>query len=1054
MKVWKMYVIILANLLATGLFWPAPSFAQDPLICSTPDLTIPDVGAGSGAVTDTLTITTTGLITDLNVSILANYDYVGDLSFTLEHVDTGSSATLMDRPGVPASTFGCDRDNINATLDDEGATPVEEECGEPVAVSGVFTPNNPLTVFDGENIAGTWQLVVADNAPLNQGTLAQWCLLPSPQTDLAITKSADNTTPNENDPLIYIVSVNNRGPDEASGVVISDTLPVSLTFVSANPSQGAYDDGSGLWEVGSLAASESATLTLKATVNPGTVGQAITNTATLSASDQIEFPAGNNTASAGIQVAVADLRLNKQANRSIVRENDTVRYTITVANNGPDEATGLVITDTWPLSLTLVASSATQGDFDSLSGIWMVGALPDSQAVTLILIGTVNGGLAGQTITNTAAISAATQFDPDETNNRAEAVLQVSSADLAVTKVASAGQPKENDLIFYTVTVNNNGPEGATGLLISDTLPLSLTLAMSDTSQGNYNAQSGIWNVGKLLASQSATLTLMTSVLTGTAGQTITNTALVFAVDQDDANPENNLSTAAITISNAELALNKTVDITRPTEGDTIAYTVTVNNNGSDDATGVIIGEALPLSVTLVASDTSQGSYEVAAGAWEVGNVAAGAAATLTLTATVEAGSAGQTLTNTAAISASGQSDADLTNNSASAAIFVTSADLLVSKTVSATRLDESDPLTYTITVANNGPDAATGVVISDMLPVSLTLVASSTSQGSYNDNTGAWQIGTLGITDTATLILQTVVKPGTAGQTIVNVAEIGAAKQVDPDDTNNTGTAAITVTNAELALSKVVGNSTPTEGDSVIYTVTVSNNGPEPATGVIISDTLPLSLTLVTSNTSQGGYDGGSGGWNVGSLSASESATLTLEALVEAGTVGQTITNTAKIGASDVGDANSANNVAEAAITVIGADLVISKSAAPDPADAGEPLTYTITISNSGPLTATGVVMADTLPAGLNFVSVSPSPPCAELGGTITCTLGALNSGAAKTVTVVVTTSLTGTVTNTVSVAAVEADPNPANNIASVETSVGTVGSERLYLPIVIKEE
>ena len=114
--------ILVGGLLAAMLL-PAPALADGPPICSTPNLAIPDANEDNtppepGLVTDTITIAETGIITDLNVSILASHTWVGDLSFTLSHVDTGSSVTLIDRPGVPPE-FGCSGNNIAATLDDE-----------------------------------------------------------------------------------------------------------------------------------------------------------------------------------------------------------------------------------------------------------------------------------------------------------------------------------------------------------------------------------------------------------------------------------------------------------------------------------------------------------------------------------------------------------------------------------------------------------------------------------------------------------------------------------------------------------------------------------------------------------------------------------------------------------------------------------------------------------------------------------------------------------------------------------------------------------------------
>jgi len=146
--------------------------------CATPNLAIPD-NTPAGATTD-LVISGLGEITDLDVSLQVTHTWVGDLIFTLTHVDTGTAVTFFDRPGVPAGTVGCSGNDIDATLSDEGATPVETECAGAVpTIDGTFSPNNPLSAFDGESANGTWRLFVSDNAGSDQGTVNGWCIAPA-----------------------------------------------------------------------------------------------------------------------------------------------------------------------------------------------------------------------------------------------------------------------------------------------------------------------------------------------------------------------------------------------------------------------------------------------------------------------------------------------------------------------------------------------------------------------------------------------------------------------------------------------------------------------------------------------------------------------------------------------------------------------------------------------------------------------------------------------------------------------------------------------------------
>jgi uncharacterized repeat protein (TIGR01451 family) len=149
-------------------------------------------------------------------------------------------------------------------------------------------------------------------------------------------------------------------------------------------------------------------------------------------------------------------------------------------------------------------------------------------------------------------------------------------------------------------------------------------------------------------------------------------------------------------------------------------------------------------------------------------------------------------------------------------------------------------------------------------------------------------------------LTLVATVDAGTGGSTITNTATITAADQADPNGTNNSDTADITVQSADLAVTKVVDDGTPNEGDTVTYTVTLTNNGPNDATGIEVTDLLPAGVTYQSDTPSQGSYASGTGLWTAGDLATAANAMLTLVATVDAGTGGSTITNTATITAAD----------------------------------------------------------------------------------------------------------------------------------------------------------
>jgi uncharacterized repeat protein (TIGR01451 family) len=136
-------------------------------------------------------------------------------------------------------------------------------------------------------------------------------------------------------------------------------------------------------------------------------------------------------------------------------------------------------------------------------------------------------------------------------------------------------------------------------------------------------------------------------------------------------------------------------------------------------------------------------------------------------------------------------------------------------------------------------------------------------------------------------------------------------------------------------------------------------------------------------------------------------------------------------------------SNNSDTQTTVVNAltDISVTKTDSADPVNLGDNITYTITVTNNGPDNATGVSLMDTLPASVNFVSATPSQGmCAQAAGLVTCNLGALANGSSATVSIVVTTTANGVITNTVTVTADGADSNPANNQASQTTSVGQI--------------
>ncbi len=365
------------------------------------------------------------------------------------------------------------------------------------------------------------------------------------------------------------------------------------------------------------------------------------------------------------------------------------------------------------------------------------------------------------------------------------------SIDLALTKIVNIASPQIGDNVMFTVTLANTGALGATNVAVTDQLPSGLTFASSTPTQGSYNNATGIWTVGSVAASGSATLQIVAQV--ANAGAKI-NTAQVSAADQTDADSspgnsnagEDDQASVTVTPQASDLSLTKIASSTTPTVGQNVTFTLTLGNAGPTGATGVAVRDQLPAGLTFVSATPSQGTYSNATGLWNVGSVTTGGSPTLQIVATVATPG---DKTNTAQVSASDQTDVDSTPNNSnpneddqsSVTISPPVADLSLTKTV-----DNSIPMVgqlvlFTLSVTNAGPLSATNVVVTDLLTAGLSFNSSMPSQGTYNSATGLWTIGT--ITSGSTVTLQIAATVATGGRK-TNTAQITASDQFDPDST------------------------------------------------------------------------------------------------------------------------------------------------------------------------------------------------------------------------------------------------------------------------------
>ena len=234
--------------------------------------------------------------------------------------------------------------------------------------------------------------------------------------------------------------------------------------------------------------------------------------------------------------------------------------------------------------------------------------------------------------------------------------------------------------------------------------------------------------------------------------------------------------------------------------------------------------------MTYVSALPTSGNWS--ASTWSLSKLVSGATERLFVTVTVDAGTAGQIITNTLS-NTQDQLDNNASLDDLEETIVVTAADLITVKSVDNTTPAEGETITYSISVSNNGTSDATGVSLVDILPNGLAY-SGDNSSGQYNSATGVWTIGALANGATTSLLIQAVVESGTAGSTIVNTTTAAIADQADPTTNGDVLEATVYVDNeTDIVLSKTVNNNTPNEGEDVVYTIIVENKGTITATNV-----------------------------------------------------------------------------------------------------------------------------------------------------------------------------------------------------------------------------
>jgi uncharacterized repeat protein (TIGR01451 family) len=959
----------------------------------------------------------------------------GIINITGSYTQSSSGVLNIEISGLTAGTQ-YDQLNISGTATLNGTLNITYFGGFLPVVGDSFTP---ITYASSSGGFTTTNGLVQSGVTLQATQGATSFVLTTSavggtDADLTLTKSVSHDPATIGNNITYTLTVSNAGPAAASNVVLTDTLPAGVTFVSAIASQGSCSGTTTVTcNLGTINAPASATVTIVATVNStGTLA----NSASVTATETDPNPA-DNSATLNSQAVAAVCTTVPSGLISWWRAEFTAKDSFAANSgtliNGAAFGTGMVrqafsfdgIDDSVNFTPTTTPSLGAQATIE----FWMK---PDpSNPMNTCCQGLVDLG-GGFKIEISPGIGAITGVN---------VVGNTGAGAVHTSDLTNGGFPVAPGQWHHVVGTYDGTALKlyVDGILRSQT-PLSGTLV--PVPAGNFMTFGsedgalhcpgcvgqryffGLIDEVKIFNRALSASEVAANFAAGTAGHCQFDGEIDFSVA---ANPNGVWSYGSLPSPGA-FSLFTTANPGSPIEGwqgsgsgPFFSHNVTQSNFTS--GTVSIPARTLAYDPSFSGVTTTLRWTAPAAGSYRV-------------SAVWEGRDTGGTTVNVFV----------LKNNSQLFTQFL-SGFTAKQSFLSNLTLQAGDFVDFVIDSAGGVTNDTTAIeaIVTPLAPISPPVLQSVTP------NTGSPLGGTpVTLTGQDFQVGATVTFGGVPATSVVVVSPT----QITAVTPAGSGLVSVTVTNPDTQFSTLVNAFTfqgqadlapsvvdvvdPVNvGSNITYDLNVFNNGPDDATNVILHLALDPTTSFVSASAGCS-HAAGVVSCTVGTVPSDVTST-TFQVVVTTTAASAPAVNASLNATMNEVDPNSSNDTDAEQTTVIPqADLALTKIASPSPAiTQNNNLTYTLTVTNNGPSPATGVVLTDLLPAGVNFVSSTPSQGTCAGTATVTCNLGTIASGASVTVTIVVQPPTPGSINNTASVAANESDPNTANNAASAATTV-----------------
>ena len=740
---------------------------------------------------------------------------------------------------------------------------------------------------------------------------------------------------------------------------------------------------------GSLAPGASATVTFTVTVNnPDTGDKLVIITATSSAPGSA-CPAGTTAAPcrSTLVVLAPGLTIAATAGGTTAVPGATVHYTVTITDSGqttysahyrhrrPDRAAGRRRLQR-RRGATAGAVSYTSPDLT-----W-TGSLAPGAAATVTFSVTVNNPDTGNRslatlITSTAAGNNCPAGSTDP--NCATSVPVESAALLTMTISSDAASAVAGGVVHYTVTVTNAAVIPYAGATFTDDLS-----GLLDDAAYNGNAAATVGAVtytspdltwtGTVPANGTATITYTVTVNNPDTGNKTLTSALTSASLGGNCPSGGTDPACSSTVTVSQLVINSTANVTSATPGAVVAYTTTLTNTGQTPYFGITMtadGAGLAADATGNGDEAaSSGTLsEGGTGAVWTGDIPVGATVTLTGSITVNNPDTGtHVLTEINVSNAQGSNcPTGSTDPRCGTSIPVLIPALTITNTPSTNPATPGATIGYTLTITDSGQTSYTGITVTEDLSGMVGDAAynndaiASTGTLSYTSPTLTWT-GSLAAGASATVTFSVTVNNPDTGDKLVIVTGTSAA----PGSACPAGTTAapcrstVVVLTPGLDIAATAGSASTVAGGTVHYTVTITDTGQTPYTGITVTDDLTGLLDDAVYN-GDGSATAGTVSYTspdltwTGSLAVGAAATVTFTATANNPPTGDRILTTLITSAAAGNNCPVGSTDPACATSVQEAVLTMTNSASTTTTTPGSVVGYTVTVTNSGQVPVTG---------------------------------------------------------------------------------------------------